>query len=81
MNDAAMFTAERIFEAHLRRDRELADIAMLMGLPRERAVLIALQACCMRQAQKALAAGHHTEGRRFGNLARQLQQRIEAAGS
>jgi hypothetical protein len=64
-----------IFDKHIRSKPSLDDLGGLgAALPGDSAVLWALHGLCVREAQRAMKAGHHTEGRRFGNLARQLQK-------
>ena len=72
--------AKQFFEKHIRSNREIDDLSQLDGLfSHDPTVLRSLQAHCMGAARKAAMAGHHTEGRRFGNLARQFQKLAEEA--
>ncbi|KAB2919510.1 MAG: hypothetical protein F9K29_05485 [Hyphomicrobiaceae bacterium] len=72
---AARAAAWHIFDRHFRSDGKLDKVGMLgSALPRDAAVLRSLQALCLEQARQALQAGHHTEGRRLGDLARQLRK-------
>ena len=72
--------AKDLFDKHIRLSHSLDDLEMLDALlPRDASVLRALQAYCMGEAQKAMEAGHHIEGRRFGNLARQAQKLADKA--
>ena len=58
--------------------RSTASIGFGPLLPRDRAVLRGLEALCLNAARAAMKDGHHTEGRRFGTLARQLRKLSEA---
>lgn len=76
--DRTSSAARQIFDTHVRLDRSLDSIDLLRPLlPPDRAVLRALEAHCLNAARAALKDGHHTEGRRFGTLARQLRKLVE----
>jgi hypothetical protein len=65
------------FKKHIESNRVLDDIKGLDALPGDPRVLRRLGERCLREARKALRAGHHTESRRLGILAGQLQKRAE----
>jgi hypothetical protein len=76
--DRTSDAARHIFDAHVRLDRSLDSVDRLGPLlPRDRAVLRGLEALCLNAARAAMKDGHHTEGRRFGTLARQLRKLSE----
>lgn len=76
--DRTSSVARQIFDAHVRLDRSLDSIDLLRPmLPKDRAVLRRLEAHCLNAARAAMKDGHHTEGRRFGTLARQLRKLVE----
>jgi hypothetical protein len=78
-DDRTSGAARQIFDVHVRLDRSLDNIEPLRSLlPRDRAVLRGLEALCLNAARAAMRDGHHTEGRRFGTLARQLRKPSEA---
>jgi len=65
------------FRRHIESNRVLDDIKGLDAVPGDPRVLRRLGERCLREARKALRAGHHTESRRLDILARQLQKRAE----
>ncbi|KAB2910871.1 MAG: hypothetical protein F9K29_23880 [Hyphomicrobiaceae bacterium] len=73
--------ARQLFDTHVRPNYRLDDIKLVgEQLGDDPAVLRALHARCLAEAQRALESGHHTEARRIGNLARQLQRLAKKAG-
>lgn len=67
-----------LFDRHIRSNQTLDNIKVLDGLlPTDPSVLRGLGARCLEEGRKAQRAGHHTEGRRFDILGRQLQKRAE----
>jgi hypothetical protein len=69
-----------LFNRHFRSDQTLNDIKALDALlPDNSRVLRVLGERCLKEARKAIHAGHHMEGRRLDILGRQLQKRAENA--
>jgi len=78
--DALNRQVREFFAKHIQPASSLDDIKGLDALlPDDPAVLRGLGSRCLEEGRKAMHAGHHTEGRRFDILGRQLQQRGEQA--
>jgi hypothetical protein len=68
------------FDRYFRFDHKIDDVKALDAvLPNDPKVLRGLGARCLDEAQKAIRAGHHAQGRRLDILGRQLQKRAQNA--
>jgi hypothetical protein len=72
--------ADRLYNDCIRFHASVEDVKQIAPrLPQDQHVLRALAQRCRSESRKALHIGHHTEGRRLGILADQLDNLTAAS--